>query len=51
MVIAGFAGGFAAWITTPFTVINIRQILDSQIKPEWRRNYTDIGSALKALGN
>jgi solute carrier family 25 oxoglutarate transporter 11 len=33
MVISGFAGGAAAWITTPLTLINIRQILDSQIKP------------------
>jgi hypothetical protein len=50
MVIAGFAGGIAAWITTPLTLINIRQILDSQTRPEWRRNYTDVSSALSSLG-
>ena len=51
MLIAGFSGGLAAFITTPFTLISIRQILDSQIKPEWRRNYSKIGNALNSLGN
>ena len=51
MLIAGFSGGLAAFITTPFTLISIRQILDSQIKPEWRRNYGKVGSALTSLGD
>ena len=51
MIIAGFSGGVAALITTPFSLISIRQILDSQIKPEWRRNYGKLGSALSALGD
>lgn len=50
MVIAGFSGGVAAWITTPFTLISIRQILDSQTRPEWRRNYSGISSGLSKLG-
>lgn len=33
------AGGVAAFVTAPLDLINIRQILDTQIKPEWRRNY------------
>ena len=50
MWIAGFAGGLAAYLTTPFTLISIRQILDPQIKPEWRRNYGGVGSAFNNLG-
>jgi hypothetical protein len=50
MLIAGFSGGVAAYITTPFSLISIRQILDSQIRPEWRRNYDGVGSALTKLG-
>lgn len=41
-MIGGIAGGIAAYITTPFALISIRQILDSQIKSEWRRNYNGI---------
>lgn len=51
MVIAGFSGGLAAFITTPFTLISIRQILDSQIRPEWRRNYGNLSNAISALGD
>lgn len=29
MAIAGFSGGVAAFVTTPLTLISIRQILDS----------------------
>ena len=50
MWIAGFSGGVAAWVTTPLSLISIRQILDSQTKPEWRRNYGSIGGALTNLG-
>ena len=50
MAIAGFSGGVAAWITTPFALVNIRTILDSQIKPEWRRNYGSVGAGFNALG-
>ena len=42
MVIAGFSGGFAALVTTPLALINVRQILDSQTKFEWRRNYKGV---------
>ena len=31
--IGAFSGGVAAFLTTPFTLVAIRQILDSQIKP------------------
>ena len=48
-VLSGTVGGIAAYLTTPFTIISIRQILDTQIKPEWRRNYTGVSSALQQL--
>lgn len=51
MLIAGFSGGFAALLTTPLALINVRQILDSQIKPEWRRNYKGVSQALTELGD
>ena len=51
MWIAGFSGGVAAWVTTPFTLISIRQILDSQTRPEWRRNYGALGATLTKLGD
>lgn len=51
MWIAGLSGGVAAWATTPFTLISIRQVLDSQTKPEWRRNYTSTAGALTSLGD
>lgn len=51
MVIAGFAGGLAAWATTPLTLISIRQMTDTQIKPEWRRNYKSSFSTISALGD
>ena len=50
-MIGAFSGGFAAYITTPLTLISIRQILDSQIKPEWRRGYKKVGTALNTLGS
>lgn len=51
MWLAGFSGGVAAYVTTPFTLISIRQILDSQIRPEWRRNYQGVGDGLNKLGD
>lgn len=51
MWIAGVSGGIAAYVTTPFTLISIRQILDSQTRPEWRRNYEGVGATLTKLGD
>ena len=51
MVIAGFSGGVASLVTSPLALINIRQILDTQIRPEWRRNYTNISQSLQQLGD
>ena len=49
-IIAGLAGVIGAVIAHPFTVISIRQILDTQIKVEWRRNYSDnVMSAVNEL--
>lgn len=48
-VIGGIAGGIAAYLTTPYTVVAIRQILDSQIRQEWRRNYGSVSEGLNAL--
>jgi len=48
-LIGGIAGGFAAFVTTPLTLISIRQILDTQIKTEWRRNYSGIGDGIAKL--
>lgn len=46
-VIAGIAGIAGAIVSHPFTVVSIRQALDTQIKPEWRRGYSQ--SAFKAV--
>ena len=51
MWISGFSGGVAALVTSPLSLISIRQILDSQTRPEWRRNYQSIGDGLNKLGN
>jgi len=51
MWIAGFSGGVAAFVSTPFSLISIRQILDSQTRSEWRRNYSSIGKGLSAVGD
>lgn len=51
MEIAGLSGGIAAFVTTPFTLISIRSILDSHTRPEWRRNYEGINGALTKLGD
>ena len=51
MAIAGLSGGIAAWFTTPFATVNIRTILDSQIRPEWRRNYGSVGQGVSSLSD
>lgn len=51
MWIAGFSGGVAALVTTPLTLISIRTNLDSQVRPEWRRNYGGISDGLARLGD
>lgn len=48
-VIGGIAGGIAAYVTTPLTLISIRQIIDTQIQQEWRRGYSSVSSGLNAL--
>jgi solute carrier family 25 oxoglutarate transporter 11 len=48
--IAGIAGIAGAVVSHPFTVVSIRQILDTQIKSEWRRNYSEgVVSAINQL--
>ena len=42
MILSGLAGGVAGFLTAPFELVSVRQILDTQIKPEWRRNYASI---------
>jgi hypothetical protein len=49
MVISGFAGGIAAYITSPLTLISIRQIVDTQTKKEWKRNYTSTSAAIEVI--
>jgi len=46
-LIGAFAGAIGAVVSHPFTVVSIRQILDTQTKPEWRRNYSE--SPLQAI--
>lgn len=41
-LIASFAGGIAAVVTNPLTVISVRQIIDTQLKDAWQRKYTSI---------
>ncbi len=45
--IAGIAGIAGAIVSHPFTVVSIRQVLDTQIKKEWRRNYS--GNVFEAV--
>lgn len=47
-IIGAIAGAIGAYVSHPFTVLSIRQILDIQIKQEWRRNYSS--SVFDALG-
>ncbi len=42
------AGAVGAAVSHPFTVLSIRQILDTQIKQEWRRNYSE--GVFEAIG-
>ena len=46
-MIGGVAGIAGAVVSHPFTVVSIRQVLDTQIKPEWRRGYSD--NVVKAI--
>ena len=39
--IGAIAGAIGAVVSHPFTVLSIRQILDTQTKLEWRRNYSE----------
>lgn len=39
MVLAGTVGGIAAYLTSPFELISVRQSLDTQIPKAWRRGY------------
>jgi len=41
-LIASIAGGIAAFVTTPFDLINIRTIADGQIPKEHRWNYSSL---------
>ena len=36
-------------MTSPLELIMIRQVLDTQIKPEWRRNYKGLSHGLEQL--
>ena len=53
-LIGAVAGAVGAVVSHPFTVVSIRQILDTQTKLEWRRNYSEgvfeAVSQLKASG-
>lgn len=48
-LIGGISGGVAAYITTPITLVAIRQILDTQVRKDWRRNYSGVSEGLSAL--
>jgi hypothetical protein len=49
MVLSGFVGGVASYVTSPLTLIAIRQIIDTQTRPEWRRNYGSTSQAIEAI--
>lgn len=49
MWLAGTVGGIAAFLTSPFELISIRQTLDTQIPKAWRRNYGEPFSAFESL--
>ncbi len=40
-LIGGVAGIAGAIVSHPFTVVSIRQALDTQIRQDWRRNYSE----------
>lgn len=49
MVLSGFVGGLAAFVSSPFELVSIRQICDTQTHKAWRRNYTGVLSALESI--
>ena len=49
MILGAIAGGIAGFVTSPLELISVRQILDTQTKQEWRRNYSSIGDSIAAL--
>ena len=49
MLLGAIAGGIAGFVTSPLELISVRQILDTQTRPEWRRNYGSIGDTLANL--
>lgn len=49
MLLSGFVGGVAAFVTSPLELVSIRQICDTQTQKIWRRNYTDPISALSSI--
>ena len=48
-MIGGLAGAVGAYVSHPFTVLSVRQILDIQVKPEWRRNYGSLQEGYNKL--
>lgn len=48
-VIASIAGGIAAFVTSPFELVNVRQIVDLNLPKEFRRNYQGIGDAFNRI--
>ena len=49
MILGAIAGGIAGFVISPLELISVRQILDTQTKQEWRRNYSSIGDSIAAL--
>lgn len=47
MILSGTVGGIAAFLTSPFELVSVRQSLDTQIPKAWRRNYD--ASPMKAV--
>jgi len=48
-VIAGIAGGIAAFVTNPIDVVLTRQQVDHQLPPELRRNYSTFFDGYKVV--
>lgn len=48
-VIAAFAGGLAAFITTPFDLVNIRQIAQRALPANARRGYKSFGDGYNRI--
>jgi solute carrier family 25 oxoglutarate transporter 11 len=49
MLLSGFVGGIAGYLSSPFELVSVRQICDTQTQKAWRRNYGEVLDALSTI--